>query len=199
MVPEHVATWSAAWSGYARRIRPWSVGPARRVCGSVESHLFVGAAAEFPRTNNENPHRLDVHQNGRGQRPKRGRVDLQTCAPTALLAPPPHKLCEIKHHRHHQCNLESMEEIHETRACTTSHEGRADIQKGSDDHRPTSGTNDGWQRQTHDANGSHQLATAQRFGVFVDGGANLSGWLLRRWASVGALLRVSNWSSHFLT
>lgn len=165
-----------------------------------QAHLFNGTAAEFPRTNDENPHWLDVNENGRGQRPQSGSMDLQSCASSALLASPPHKLCEVKHHRHHQCNLESVEEIHHTRPCTTRHEGRADIQKGSNDHWPTSGTNDGGQRETHDSNGSRQLATGERFSFIDRRVASYSSWiLLCWWSSVGAFLWVSDGSHEFLT
>jgi hypothetical protein len=54
--------------------------------------------------------------------------------------------------------LEAMEKIHNTSSSTSVHEGSANVQNGRNDHRPTSCTNHGWQRQTQDSDGAQKLS-----------------------------------------
>jgi len=127
----------------------------------------IHSAAQLPRSNNQDPHGLDVNKDSRKQCPQSWGVNLETRPPPALFAPPIHELCEVQHHRHHQGHLETMEEIHNSCARTTVHERCADVQQCSDNHRPTSGTNDGWERQTKHTNCTDELARRHRLHIFV--------------------------------
>jgi len=100
-IPEHVSARSRTWARGVWCCWPRTIRKSTWILCICQAHLRVGAAAELPRTNDENPHWLDVHENCGKQCPQRGRMHLQAGTSSALLAPPPHKLCEVKHHRHH--------------------------------------------------------------------------------------------------
>lgn len=125
------------------------------------------SAAQLPRSKDQDPHRLDVDKDSCKQSPQSWRVDLEAGTPSALFAPPVDKLCEVHHHRHHQSNLETMEKIHKSRACTTVHERSADVQKCSDNHGPTSGTDDGGERQAQHADCTDELARCHWLQVLI--------------------------------
>lgn len=78
---------------------------------------------------------------------------LFPAAPSSgLTASPINELREVEHDRHHDSNLETVEEIHGTSASTSVHHGGTNIQHGRKDHRPTSGADNGWDRQAHGTN-----------------------------------------------
>jgi len=80
-IPKYISSWGTAraWFpiGPLGRLRgPWGVGEPRWVLGFGKIESLVGITAKFPRTNDENPHWLDVDHNGCNQGEQCGHVNL---------------------------------------------------------------------------------------------------------------------------
>lgn len=138
----------------------------RRESSSFTIHLKGGAlgTAQFPRANNENQQGLNVYHKSCQESPSNRLVFLPTSISFAGdFTSPIDKLGEIEHHSQHQCNLEAVEKIHGASSSTSIHDRGANIQNGRKDHRPTSCTNHGWQRQTKNTNGSQKLTQRHGF------------------------------------
>lgn len=142
MVPEKVTTRCIAYTHFT--IAPWWVGVACGRAPFLQSHVHTRVATQAPRSNDQDGQGLNVHHDCRYKHPDGGLMDFPAGPTATCFTGPIRKLSEVHHDGHHERNLKAVEKVHIPRSSTIVHKACADVQDRGDNHRPTSGANEGW-------------------------------------------------------